>query len=148
MFVPGIRDTTYSFGAPKYNSLDNNSTCTVGACWTFTTAMNVTGTFTTASPLPANLTGQNIAAQITSYSFSDGLDTFSGGNPNARVCFPGIDGFQRSDPWRSSTSSALAPAGTFIVPPVTVPTLSECGLIVLAGMLPAFGWLILRRRAA
>ncbi|KQB58366.1 hypothetical protein AE621_16180 [Acidovorax sp. SD340] len=47
--------------------------------------MAQTGSFTTAAPLPSNLNSQDITAQLTSYSFSDGLTTYSSGDPQVTL---------------------------------------------------------------
>jgi hypothetical protein len=46
--------------------------------------MNVTGSFTTATPLAPNFSG-DITGQIASYSFSDGLHTYTSSDANGRV---------------------------------------------------------------
>lgn len=46
----------------------------------FTTSMQVTGTFVTSAPVGANLTMQDISGLITSYSFTDGVHTFTQSN--------------------------------------------------------------------
>ena len=46
----------------------------------FTTSMQVTGAFVTSAPVSANLTMQDISGLITSYSFSDGVHTFTQSN--------------------------------------------------------------------
>jgi hypothetical protein len=43
----------------------------------YTTSDRLTGQFTTAAPLPANLSFQDISSLVTSFSFSDGHQTIS-----------------------------------------------------------------------
>lgn len=83
--TPGLWATTYTFTGPNYTSRLNFTSCAIGTCANFTTSMSVSGSFTTASPLAANFSFQNIVAQVTSYSFSDGLDNFNSTDPNARA---------------------------------------------------------------
>lgn len=59
--------------------------CSGGPCQNYTLAMTPSGSFTTATPLAANLSNANIAAQITSFSFSDGINTFASTDPNVRI---------------------------------------------------------------
>jgi hypothetical protein len=58
----------------------------------YTTAMSVTGTFDTASPLPANHPNVDIGPKgsglVTAWSFSDGMNTFTQAN-SAPSFFPG-----------------------------------------------------------
>ncbi len=78
--------TTYTFTSANYNSTSTfTSPCSAGPCANYTTAMNITGSFTIASPLAANLSDSEIATQVTSYSFSDGINTYSNTNPNVRI---------------------------------------------------------------
>jgi len=66
--------TTYTYTGPAYTT----------ATGTFTTSMNVTGSFTTATPLAPNFSG-DITGQISSYSFSDGLHTYTSSDANGRI---------------------------------------------------------------
>jgi len=77
--------TTYLYSSPFYALVNNNSTCTVGTCASYTTAMRITGSFTTAGPLAANLALANIASLVTSYSFNDGVNTIANTDPDARI---------------------------------------------------------------
>jgi hypothetical protein len=78
--------TIYSFTTANYTIAQTfTSPCAAGPCANYTTAMKFTGSFTTATPLAANLFDSEIAAQITSYSFFDGINTYSTTNPNARI---------------------------------------------------------------
>jgi len=85
LLSPGMCATTYTFSAPNYTVVANDTTCTVGTCGSFTTAMTVAGSFTTSSPLAANLANHDITSQVTSFTFSNGMNTFSSGDPNVRV---------------------------------------------------------------
>jgi hypothetical protein len=80
---------TYTYTGPAYSppDLHNFTSCPPGTgnCGAYTTAMAQTGSFTTAAPLPSNLNSQDITAQLTSYSFSDGLTTYSSGDPQVTL---------------------------------------------------------------
>jgi hypothetical protein len=48
--------------------------------------MHVSGSFTLASALPPNFSGAtDISSQITAYSFTDGINTYTNTDPNARI---------------------------------------------------------------
>ncbi len=78
--------TTYKFTPPTgYVQITNYTQCSNGKCGVFSPLMTMEGFFTTGSPLPPNLSESNIAAQVTSYSFSDGLVGAYSINPNSRI---------------------------------------------------------------
>jgi hypothetical protein len=79
--------STYPLGVPGpgVGGIANFTSCVVGPCASFTTAMRVSGSFTVAAALPANFGPSNIIAQVTSYSFSNGITTFTNTNPNSRI---------------------------------------------------------------
>ena len=74
-------DVTYTYTGDPYTAptLHNHTGpgCPAGNCGDFTTAMGQSGWFTTAKPLPANLSNGDISGLITGFSFSDGLTTYS-----------------------------------------------------------------------
>jgi hypothetical protein len=76
----------YTFTGPNFYPADTHdftSPCAIGPCANYTSAMRVTGSFTTYSPLPANLpTGTNISALVIEFNFSDGINTYSSDDPN------------------------------------------------------------------
>ena len=79
-----VQAATYSYTGTTYDLISNNKTCTIGNCpATYTAAMRVTGSFTTASPLAANLSNVDVSALVTSYSFTDGINTIANSDPNA-----------------------------------------------------------------
>lgn len=71
--------------AGNYTGKTDYTTCATGPCQNFTLAMGVSGSFTTASPLPANLMGASIPGLVTSFNFSDGLTTYSSADPATRI---------------------------------------------------------------
>jgi hypothetical protein len=86
--APPARSATYAYTGTLFTSVANNTTCTIGSCASYTSAMRVTGSFDTAAPLPANLPSgplTNIAPLVTSYSFTDGVNTIASGDPEARL---------------------------------------------------------------
>lgn len=80
---------TYTYAGPPYGAanLHNYTNCIpgFGNCGTYTTAMAQAGSFTTAAPLPGTLNGDDITAQITSFSFSDGLTTYASSDPQVAL---------------------------------------------------------------
>lgn len=60
---PAWADAVYDYVGTPY-------TTTIGP--TYTTAMAVTGRFTTAAPLPGGMAWTNVTGQVQSFSFSDG----------------------------------------------------------------------------
>jgi hypothetical protein len=91
-----INATTYTFSSSPYGAglsqyfasgfTNYTVPCAVGPCANYTTAMNLNGHFTTAAPLPPNLSYRtDITAQVTSYSFFDGINTYTNTNPNAWI---------------------------------------------------------------
>jgi len=77
--------TTYTFSGPTFDTIDNHSTCVVGTCAEYTTAHRVTGTIITASVLNPNLGLQDISGLVSSWTFSDGVNTIASTQPAARV---------------------------------------------------------------
>ncbi len=59
--------------------------CTIGSCANYAASMRVTGSFSTAAPLPAMLNFADIRGSITSFSINDGVNTISSSDPAARV---------------------------------------------------------------
>jgi len=83
---PGVSAATYVYkGAPYTLVQDFIGPCGAGPCANYALGEKITGQFTTAVPLAPNLSSQNILPSVTSYSFTDGVDTYSSADPNARV---------------------------------------------------------------
>lgn len=82
---------TYTYAGPPYTApnLHNFSNCIpgYGSCGAYTTAMAQSGWFTTAAPVPANLNNQDITVDVTAFSFSDGLTTYSSGDPQVALAY-------------------------------------------------------------
>lgn len=77
---------SYSYTEPNYTTFINfTAPCAAGSCANFTSAMHTQGTFETAAPLPANQPLSSIAPLVTSFSFSDGLVTYSNADPRVSV---------------------------------------------------------------
>ena len=83
--------TTYQFSAPAYGPaptgyLNFTPPCTHGSyCGNYDATMRVTGSFTTASPLAANLVNAEIYPQVTSFRFTDGIAAYDSSFPFSRV---------------------------------------------------------------
>lgn len=77
--------TTYHFAGGVFSTRVSYKVCDAGACANFPIGGRVTGSFTTAVPLAANLPVADRSAALTGYSFSDGVTTYSSANANARL---------------------------------------------------------------
>lgn len=78
--------TTYVATATgNYNLFINFTLCAAGPCQNFNAGMGASGSFTTSAPLAANLSGANIAPLVTGFSFSDGVNSYSGADPAVRI---------------------------------------------------------------
>lgn len=75
-----VAATTYTLVTPNYTSSYLGS----APSSPYTTAMHVTGSFTTAAPLPPNMSATAIAANgsnlVTAWSFNDGVINFTNAN--------------------------------------------------------------------
>ena len=77
--------TVYSFTGPVYSSFFNfTSPCGTGPCANYPPGSRLTGQFTTAAPLASNLSHVVVNPQVTSFNFTDGLNSYSSANPNVR----------------------------------------------------------------
>lgn len=80
---PAQASTTYTYSGPTFDTVSNHTTCAVGTCADYTTSHRVTGSITTASVLNSSLTLQDISGLVTSWSFSDGVNTIASTDPAA-----------------------------------------------------------------
>jgi hypothetical protein len=85
LLASNVWAATYTYTGATYTSLTNHTTAALGSVGNYLNTMKVTGTLTTAGPLAANLAGANVTAQVTAYSFSDGLATFANSDGNTRL---------------------------------------------------------------
>jgi IPTL-CTERM motif len=78
---------TYQYTGPVYTSVTNFTPPCAGTavCQNYSPAGQITGQFTTAAPLGANLADVSIVPQLTSYSFADGIHTISSSDSRSRV---------------------------------------------------------------
>ena len=77
--------TTYYFAGGAYTTRFPHQTCGTGICADYAAGSRVTGSFTTALPLVGNLPATEITASVSSYSFADGVNTYSSADANARI---------------------------------------------------------------
>lgn len=77
--------TTYYFAGGPYTTRFDHQTCGTGTCADYPAGARITGSFTTAAPLAANLPATEITGSVTSYSFSDGVNAYSSADANARI---------------------------------------------------------------
>lgn len=85
--VPALAATyTYTGATYASNAISTfTAPCATPTCANFTTAMKQSGSFTTAVPLAANLSGVDIQPLITSYAFDDGLHQYSSTAPGDNI---------------------------------------------------------------
>lgn len=135
--------TTYSFTGQPYSS----------ATGLYTTAMNITGSFTTAAPLPPNMAGTQIGPGgsnlVTSWSFFDGVSTFN--NSNSMLLYGGASYFTVATDAAGNISSFvigfMSPQGPhtvgqpinaiFVSPSTQATTAQPCGRINGSGVCDA-----------
>lgn len=79
--------TTYTANVTGPYTLINNFTapCALGPCQNYNAAMTPTASFTTSTPLAANLVGSNIAASVASFSLADGINSYLSTDPAVRL---------------------------------------------------------------
>ncbi len=69
------------------------------ASGTYTTAMRNTGQFSVAGTLPVNMPNTDISAQVTSYSFNDGVQTLTQANSKSLGFSVSTDGAGNISTW-------------------------------------------------
>lgn len=86
VFWGSAHAATYQYTGPVYTGItDFTAPCDPTAtCQNYPAGGRVTGQFTTAAPLGL-LSDTSILAQLTSYSFTDGIHTFSSSDSRSRV---------------------------------------------------------------
>jgi len=78
--------TVYSFTGPVYSAFNNfTSPCAIRPCTNYPPGSRATGQFTTRAPLASNQLHVLVNSQVTSFSFTDGVNSYSSGNPNVRA---------------------------------------------------------------
>jgi hypothetical protein len=77
--------TTYDYAssASPAAAITNFTNCTQGPCASYAPTARITGSFTTASPLPPNFAG-DATALVTDFSFTDGVNIYARGDPALR----------------------------------------------------------------
>ena len=84
--APNLWAQTYTYTGNTYTSFgDFTSPCGTGPCENYAAGQKISGKFTTASPLAPNLTNANIFPNVTSFSFTDGVNTYSSADSNSRA---------------------------------------------------------------
>jgi hypothetical protein len=76
---------TYGYTGNTYTGVANFTVCALGSCGNYTPAMRPSGSFTTSANLAPNLVAASVVPLVTSYSFSDGLTTYSSADANSRL---------------------------------------------------------------
>ncbi len=77
---------TYQYTGPNFTSVSNfTPPCpATSVCANYAVGMRITGSFSTAAPLPAGFAG-SVVGSITSYSFSDGVNTIASTGSGSRL---------------------------------------------------------------
>ena len=84
--APGPLRTTYTVASGPYDTLNNFTAWSVGPGAAYTSAMSITGSFTTAAPFgPNHPVGTDITSQLVSFCLSDGVNTCASTDPNVRA---------------------------------------------------------------
>lgn len=119
--------TTYTYTGPQFDQ----------AFGSYTTMDRVTGSFTTADPLPDNLGNGDISNLVQSYEFNDGVQTLDESNSTIIVFNVSTDSLGNPSTW--SITVWAAPVTTMDGGPVqgigTTYTPGEMGLIQEDGFL-------------
>jgi hypothetical protein len=77
---------TYQFTSSNFDAITNFAPpCGGGTCSNFAAGGQVTGSFTTAAPLPANLPLGSILPLVTGWMFDNGVVAMFSGTPSVRV---------------------------------------------------------------
>lgn len=80
---PAATATDYHVLTSILSGYQNHSTCSVGACTDYVPGLRMTGAFTTAAPIVSP--GADLATSVVSFSFTDGINTWSSADPNVRI---------------------------------------------------------------
>jgi hypothetical protein len=134
---------TYTFTGPAYTAHNDHTACPAGTCADYTLSMNVTGSITTATPLPPSSVILDIGPLVTSYSFNDGINTIASSDSNARIAkgfvvtdaagtITGTD--LRLQQWTTGTPGAHAVGDRLNMITIISPTLGARNNIVCATM--------------
>jgi hypothetical protein len=75
---------TYTYTGATYTTVGDYSSCAIGPCANYSSAMRVSGSFTTATPLAANLADADVTGQVSSFTFSDGINTLASTDASVR----------------------------------------------------------------
>lgn len=79
---------TYSVASGPYAGTTNfTAPCGIGFCANFAPGAQLQGTFVTAANFAPNLAVADVTAQVTGYTFSDGLTTYSSTDVRSRLFF-------------------------------------------------------------
>jgi len=79
---------TYAYASGPYSGFGNfTAPCGMGSCANFPPGTQQQGTFATAGALAPNLAAADITAQVTAYSFQDGLTTYTHTDAQSRLYF-------------------------------------------------------------
>lgn len=104
----GLALATVSASASTlYDYTGNNYTSADGA--TYTTSMNLTGSFTIGAPLGDNLSNVDISSDILSWQFNDGLLTWSSASSSLTTAVVSTDSSGTIDDWDFLASLVFPP---------------------------------------
>jgi len=109
--APGATALTYGYSGNSYTLVVDNTP----PSGTYTTSMNVSGSFTIAGSLAPNLALTDISGSVLSYSFNDGINTHTQANSSFVGPFNvATDGTGQIAEWQFTTSDTapLGPGGS------------------------------------
>jgi hypothetical protein len=86
--TPANADMIYTYTGRLFTIIGDSTT----PAGTYTTSMSVSGSFTVANPLAANLVNSDIAGSVLDFSFFDGRTTLSPGNAARKTFVFSTDG--------------------------------------------------------
>jgi hypothetical protein len=102
--------TTYQYVGANYNTVTLNEDPPSG---TYTTAMNVSGTFVVGAAL-GEMSLSDISGQVLSYSFADGRNTLTEGDSEIELFNVAINSLGEITEWQIFVSVPLSPGNTNI----------------------------------
>lgn len=96
--------TTYTYTGAAWVLFTTFTSCNAGPCANYPPGSSATGQFTTAAPLPSNMPATDILPLMTSFSFNDGVNTYSSADSSVRVGNFNVQSTIHLERWQSGSS--------------------------------------------